>query len=107
MFLRMRGRLDRGETIPPQITISFDNTDDLLKVLTAERVRLLRFAKRGTVQVAKLAKGLHRDVRAVNRDVTLLESAGLLRTHFEANPGHGRMKVVEPVAHEYKLTASI
>ena len=50
---------------------------------------------------------MKRDVRAVSRDVSLLERAGLLRTRYEVNPGHGRMKIVEPIAQEYKLVASL
>jgi hypothetical protein len=46
-------------------------------------------------------------VRAVSRDVALLERAGLLRTRYESNPGHGRLKIVEPVAQEYKLVANL
>jgi len=76
-------------------------------VLTAERVRLLRWAKAGSQPIAELATGLKRDVRAVSRDVARLEKAGLLRTSYRINPGHGRYKVVEPVAKEYNLTASL
>jgi predicted transcriptional regulator len=67
----------------------------------------LRQAKLGSVAVSDLATGLKRDVRAVSRDVVLLEKAGLLRTSYRVNPGHGRLKIVEPVAREYKLTANI
>jgi len=54
-----------------------------------------------------LAIGLKRDTRAVGRDIDLLESFGLLRTHFEANPGHGKRRIVEPRASRYKLVANI
>jgi predicted transcriptional regulator len=50
---------------------------------------------------------LKRNVRAVSRDVSLLERAGLLRTSYQTNPGHGRKKVVEPVTQEYKLVANL
>jgi hypothetical protein len=36
-----------------------------------------------------------------------LEKAGLIRTSYRVNPGHGRYKVVEPVAREYSLTANL
>jgi len=79
----------------------------LLNVLTAERVRLLRRARAGSQPITELASGLKRDVRAVSRDVVRLEKAGLLRTSYRVNPGHGRYKVVEPVAREYSLTANL
>lgn len=109
-FGRVRGhaeKLDRGENLPAEITITFENPAELLNVLTSQRVRLLRRAKKGSLPISDLASGLKRDVRAVSRDVVLLERAGLLRTSYRANPGHGRLKIVEPVAREYKLTASL
>ena len=109
-FARVRAhaaRLDRGQSISPGITITFEDPLEMLEVLTAERVRLLRKAKAGAAPVADLASALKRDVRAVSRDVDRLEKAGLLRTSFETNPGHGRRKVVEPVAREFCLTANL
>lgn len=109
-FDRLRGhaeKLDRGESLHAEITISFEDPMELLNVLTAERVRLLRRAKAGSLPISDLASGLKRDVRAVSRDVVLLEKAGLLRTSYRANPGHGRLKIVEPVAQEYRLTANL
>jgi predicted transcriptional regulator len=100
-------KLDRGETLPPGITITFEDPIDLLKVITSERVRLLRRVKEQSQQISALATDLKRDVRAVSRDVSLLEKAGLLRTSYRSNPGHGRLKVVESVAQEYKLIASL
>jgi predicted transcriptional regulator len=63
--------------------------------------------KEQSQQISALATDLKRDVRAVSRDVSLLEQAGLLRTSYRTNPGHGRLKVVESVAQEYKLIASL
>jgi predicted transcriptional regulator len=79
----------------------------MLSVLTLERVRLLRRAKTGGVPISDLASALHRDVRSVSRDVVRLEKAGLLRTCYRVNPGHGRHKVVEPTAQQYSLTANL
>lgn len=100
-------KLDRGEPLTPGISISFEDPLELLSVLTLERVRLLRRVKGKPQRLAALATGLKRDVRAVSRDVSLLEKAGLLRTSYVTNPGHGRLKMVEPVAQEYKLVANL
>jgi predicted transcriptional regulator len=107
---RLRGRaekLDRGETLPAEMTISFEDPMELLSILTSERVRLLRRAKGGSLPISVLADGLNRDVRAVSRDVVVLEKAGLLRTTYRANPGHGRLKIVEALARGYRLTANL
>jgi predicted transcriptional regulator len=109
-FDRLRDRarkLDKGELPRPGITITFEDPAEMLQVLTAERVRLLHMVKEGPQRVSALATELHRHVRAVSRDVSLLERAGLLRTRYETNPGHGRLKVVEPVAREYRLVTSL
>lgn len=100
-------RLDRSDIIAPRISITFEDPLEMLNVLTSQRVRLLRKAKAGALPIADLASQLKRDVRAVSRDVVRLEKAGLLRTSFRANPGHGRCKVVEPLAQEYSLTANL
>jgi predicted transcriptional regulator len=106
--LRKRARaFDRGELLAPGITISFADPMEMLAVLTSERVRLLRHVKVEAQQISALAAGLKRDVRAVSRDVSLLEKAGLLRTSYRSNPGHGRLKLVEPVAQEYRLVANL
>jgi predicted transcriptional regulator len=106
--LRKRARaLDRKEMLAPGITISFADPMELLAVLTSERVRLLNHVKVESQQISALATGLKRDVRAVSRDVSVLENAGLLRTRYEVNPGHGRLKIVESVAEQFKLVANI
>ena len=50
---------------------------------------------------------LKRDRKVVRRDVSLLESFGLLTTREEINPGHGRRRIVEPRAATYRLVAAI
>jgi predicted transcriptional regulator len=105
---RKRARaMDRGEMPPAEITISFEDPMDLLAVLTSERVRLLRQVKLKGQQISALAEGLKRDVRAVSRDISLLEEAGLVRTRYQSNPGHGRRKLVESVAQNYRLVADL
>jgi predicted transcriptional regulator len=57
--------------------------------------------------VSDLASILKRDRKAVSRDVKILEASGLVRVHSETNPGHGVIKVVEPIAARYQLAATI
>jgi predicted transcriptional regulator len=99
-------KLDRGEELAPEITVSFENASDMMRVLSAQRIRLLRVARKKAT-VSDLAVGLRRDTRAVGRDVDLLERFGLLRTRYEKNPGHGKRRIVESRAARYQLTATI
>ncbi len=98
-------KLDRRERIKSEITITFDNPLAMLDVLTAERIRLVQRLRTGSSSITGLAAALGRDPKSVRRDVSKLERAGVVRTHERTNPGHGRAKVVEPVARECRLTA--
>lgn len=100
-------KLDRGETLPSEITMTFENPADLVKVLSVERVRVLRAVRMNPAAVSELATALRRDRKAVSRDVSLLASFGLVSTREEINPGHGRRKVVSPRALKFQLVATI
>ena len=109
-FARARERarkLDRGDKLAPEVIISFEDPADMLRVLSAERIRLLRLARQKPMAVSELAGGLKRDARAVSRDVDLLEEFGLWRSRYEKNPGHGKRRIVESRANRYQLEAAI
>ena len=101
-------KLDRIEKLPAEFRITFEDPADLLRVLSAERLRVLYAIRKKTKPtISGLATILKRDRRAVSRDVKLLEGLGLLKTRNEANPGHGSMTVVEPLAEKYHLEATV
>ncbi len=98
-------KLDHKETIAAETVITFEDSDAMWRCLTPQRTRLIRAVKEGKgTPVAHLAIQLNRPRRAVDRDVAFLESKGLVRTRFKSNPGHGRIRVVEPIARQYHLT---
>jgi predicted transcriptional regulator len=99
--------LDRGEKLTSEVTISFENPSDILRILSPQRIRVLEFARKGAKPVSTLASELKRDTRAVSRDVELLEQFGVLRTRYETNPGHGRRRIVEPRAEKFQLVATV
>jgi len=100
-------RLDRGEKLPAEIRLTFENPADLMRVLSEQRIRVLKTVRAKPRPVSDLAVTLKRDRKAVSRDVKILESFGLVRTHAQPNPGHGVMKVIEPLAAKYQLVATI
>jgi predicted transcriptional regulator len=109
-FVRGRERarkLDSGEKLAPELRMTFEDPADLVRVLTAERIRVLSAVREQPRPIAVLATQLRRDRTAVRRDVRILESFGLVRTRERLNPGHGRMRVVEPLAKKYQLTATL
>jgi predicted transcriptional regulator len=100
-------KMDRGGKLPSQITMTFEDPSDLIRVLSAGRVRVLHAVRAKPAPVSELAATLRRDRKAVRRDVSLLESFGLVSTREEPNPGHGRRRVIEPCAAKYQLVATI
>ncbi len=100
-------KLDAGEKLPAEMRLTFEDPADLLRVLTAQRLRVLHAVRKKPAAVTDLAIVLKRDRTAVKRDVKILKSFGLVKIHEETNPGHGRRKIVEPLAWRYELVATI
>jgi predicted transcriptional regulator len=100
-------KIDKGERLTPEFTLTFEDPADLMRVLSTERVRIIQCLRRKSVPISELASILNRDRKGVSNDVKLLESFGLLKTVDTPNPGHGKMKVVEVLAAKYQLTATI
>ena len=55
-------KLDGGATLTAEITVTFENVADMLRVLSAERVRLLHAARQRATPISHLASGLDRDI---------------------------------------------
>jgi predicted transcriptional regulator len=109
-FERSRDRarkLDGGKKLPAEMRLTFENPADLVRALTLQRVRVLHAVRKKPAPVSDLAIVLKRDRTAVKRDVRILTSLGLVKMHEETNPGHGRRKIVEPLAARYELVANI
>jgi len=100
-------KMDRGERLPPKITMTFEDPADLVRLLSAERVRVIHAIREKPAPVSELAATLGRDRKAVRRDVSLLESYGLVNAREEINPGHGRRRIIEPLAAKFQLVATI
>jgi predicted transcriptional regulator len=100
-------RIDRGEPIAKEITLNFADPSDMASVLTEQRMRLFSLVKCNKLSVTGLATALRRDPKSVRRDVCKLEEMGVLRTRLDVNPGHGRVKIVEPAAETIALHATL
>jgi predicted transcriptional regulator len=100
-------KLDRGETIEPGVTISFEDPAALFSALTKARLRLLGEVLTSELSIQELTKRLHRERSSVAKDVLILEKAGLLVSMKRTNPGHGVEKVVRTAAPRIQMIASI
>jgi predicted transcriptional regulator len=100
-------KMDRGERVAPEMRITFEDPAEFVRAMTAKRVEIILTIRKQSAAISEIAKILHRDRAAVDRDVKVLESLGLVTTKMETNPGHGRRKIVAPLAEKYELVATI
>ena len=98
---------DRGDTLPEERIVSFEDPADLMKLITGARLALFRAVKEMPGSITQIAERLHRDRSAVKRDVDALERAGLVTIADKVLPGHGRMKEVRAAANRFSLQAEV
>lgn len=99
--------VDRGEALPDERIISFEDPADVMKLITAARLALLRTVKEMPGSITEISARLHRDRSAVKRDIDELERAGLVTIAEKVLPGHGRMKEVRATAMRFSLQAEV
>ena len=98
---------DRGQVLPEESTISFEDPADVVKLITAARLTLFRTIKEMPGSITDISERLHRDRSAVKRDVDELARAGLVTVAVKVLPGHGRMKEVRATAQQVSLMAVV
>ncbi|HLB42648.1 MAG TPA: HTH domain-containing protein [Gammaproteobacteria bacterium] len=87
--------LDEGQRLTPSRIISFEDPDDLIKFLAKTKLVLLAVLRKKPDSITGLARKLHRSRAAVDRDVQLLESVGIIESEYVTNPGHGRCRIIK------------
>jgi predicted transcriptional regulator len=99
---------DRGEPIKQRCaTLTFAEPAEMLHFLSLSKLKLINIIRKHPDTITNIAKVSRRNRAAVYRDISELEKFGLVKTHEEVNPGHGRHKIVELVASKLKLEAYI
>jgi len=82
LFNEVKGvwkRLEKGESMKRHEGISFENTEAMRKVLSEERLRILKTIKREHPKsIYELAKLLRRDIKNTFDDVQFLAQIGLV-----------------------------
>lgn len=107
-----RGRLlaaaaDRGEPLPDERVVSFEDPAEVMKLITVARLALFRAVKEMPGSITQISARLHRDRSAVKRDVDELARVGLVTITDRVLPGHGRMKEVRATANRFSLQAEV
>ena len=98
---------DRGEQLPDERIVSFEDPADVIKLITTARLALFRAVKEMPGSITQISERLHRDRSAVKRDVDELERAGLVMITEKVLSGHGRMKEVRATASRISLQAEV
>ena len=100
-------KIDRGETLVPEFTLTFEDPGDMFAVMSPARLELFRAAKSDPSSITAIAQRLHRDRSTVKKDVDILVAAGLLDIEEVPLPGHGRQKYVRATADRIQLQAVV
>lgn len=91
-------KLEKGEKVKKHEGISFENLETMRKVLTDERLRILKTIKKvHPKSIYELAKVLHRDIKNTFDDVQFLAEAGLIELKKIRN---GREKTTPMVSYD-------
>ncbi|MDZ4128954.1 MAG: MarR family transcriptional regulator [Hydrogenophaga sp.] len=97
----------KADVLPHARTFTSIEFEAFVTELTPKRFELLRLAIKRSRSIGDLATASHRDQSAVSRDVAKLQKLGLVKVESVANPGHGLMKIVTPVATRIAIDASL
>lgn len=104
---RLAKAADRGEQLPDQRIISFEDPADVMKLITTTRLAVFRAVRDMPGSISQISERLHRDRSAVKRDAEELERAGLVTITDKVLPGHGRMKEVRATANRFSLQVEV
>jgi len=98
---------DQGIKLPAETVVSFEDSADLLRLLTRARLALFRAVKAQPDSITRISERLHRDRSAVKRDVEILARVGMVSIESSKLHGHGRMKEVRVTAQQFRLEANL
>lgn len=106
---RIARQADAGQPLPEVRSITFENLEAMLEYLTPKRVALFEAIKAsaGPESITTVAHRVGRDRAAVKRDIDALCRLGIVDVDEVPLPGHGRQKLVRPVAQRVVLSATL
>lgn len=100
-------KADRGESFKTMATLSFEDPQEMFKVLSEARRSLMLEVMDEPKSITQLTVKLHRERSAITKDIGFLEKVGLLISQKRVNPGHGIEKVVRTVAPKIEMIATL
>lgn len=99
---------DSGEPIKKRCaTLTFVDPTEMLHFLSTAKIKLINSIRKKPDSITNIALATKRNRSAVYRDIYEMEKFGLVKSHEEINPGHGRRKIIELLAPTLKLEAYV
>ena len=105
--LERAAKRERGERLESERILTFADPLQMMRCLTAQRLRIFQTIRGQRLSMSALAEELGRNRGSVTRDVNVLKEFGLVRLREEVNSGHGMVKIVEPVATRLELRTAL
>lgn len=87
--------LDKKKNNPNTRIISFEDPADLISFLTKTKLDLLTALRKKPESITGLARKLHRSRSAIDRDIKMLESVGIVTSEYISSSGHGRFRIIK------------
>uniref|UniRef100_A0A7C4VRC1 MarR family transcriptional regulator n=1 Tax=Desulfatirhabdium butyrativorans TaxID=340467 RepID=A0A7C4VRC1_9BACT len=100
-------RADRGEPFEGKVTISFEDPDDMLMLLSGGRRRILMEVMKRPQSVQSLADILSRNQSTIAKQIRYLEQKGLLSRKKAPTEENGSEVFVEAIAPRIELVAML
>lgn len=100
-------KADQGGKFHGTVTLSFEDPQQMFTVLSEARRRLMVEVLHEPKSISELSSALHRNRSSITKDVSLLESMGLVVSQKQANPGHGVQRIVRSVAPNIEMVATL
>jgi predicted transcriptional regulator len=104
---RIARALDRGESLPAERVLRFEDPAEMMRLMTSARLALFRAVKEQPGSITAIAQRLRRDRSAVKRDLDALQDAGMVAVDEKVLPGHGRMRDMRATAPSVRLQADV
>lgn len=104
---RIARAADRGEPIPEVHSITFEDLEELLALLTRARIEVFRAAKTEPASISAIAARLHRGEASVECDVDALRDAGLVSVERVPDGDGANREIVRARAARVDFHASI
>ena len=96
-FLRGKAiakNLDAGKPVEGGVTLTFEKADDMARMLTVARIRLVKAIRENPGTYKSIARAVHRRPAAVAKDILLLKNAGIVPLSLGYKQSHYLLRFI-------------